>query len=128
MINNRKAVVALGVVLVLSIWIVFLLSFLSGSEYAHFLWGVLIGSIFGIATCFHLAKTWDPVHLRPINPNTKKADGRIFWGVPIGIVLARLLPHLVGKEITDLIVICVLMWVTFTFGYATIQVWHHRPK
>lgn len=126
--SNRATVVALGIVLILSIWFIFLLSFLSGSVYAHFLWGVLIGSILGIATCFYLASTWDPVNLRPIDPNTKKADNKIFWVVPIGIILARLLPDLVGKEITDLIVSCVLVWITFTIGYMTIQGWRYRPK
>lgn len=126
--NNRAAGVALGIVLLLGMWLVFLLSFLSGSTYVHFFWGVLSGSILGIATCFYLASTWDPSNLHPFNPNTKKVDGRIFWVVPIGIILARLLPSLVGKEITDLIVSCVMVWITFTIGYMTIQGWRYRPK
>lgn len=126
--NNRVTRVALGIVLILGMWFVFLLSFLSGSVHEHFLWAVLSGSILGIATCFYLASTWNPINLRPIDPNTKKVDGKIFWVVPIGIILARLLPSLVGKEITDLIVSCIMVWITFTIGYMTIQGWRYRPK
>ena len=125
--QNRTTLAVSGIVLILGLWFIYFLNFLSGDMQAAF-YGMLVGIALGIATCFRMAKTWDPVNLRPVDPNTKRAGGWIFWTVPIGIILARILPRLVGEEITDLLAGCGLMWGTLLFGYMSIQVWRHRPR
>lgn len=126
--ENRAAGTALGIVLILGLWFIFFLNFISGDILTTFYWGLSIGTVFGIATCFRMARTWDPVNLRPIDPNTKRAGGWIFWTVPIGIILAKILPRLVGEQTINLFGGCVLMWVSFTLGYMSIQAWRHRPR
>ena len=126
--QNRKSIIALGIVLVLALWFILFLSFLRDGIPYTFYWGLLIGGILGLATCFYLFMTWDPVNLRPKNPKTRMADERILWTVPIGIVLGRILLQFVAKEIAYLIASCILAWFTLTVSFATIQGWRYRPK
>ncbi len=126
--RERITGAVLGIVLILSLGFLWFLALTIGNTPQLFYWGLLIGTVLGVVTCFYLASTWDPINLRPSNPRTKKADGRIFWLVPIGIILARIFPQLLGEEISALVDGCGLSWFALTVGYMSIQAWRHRPR
>lgn len=128
MINERTAGILLLGIPVTCIFGFLLLTILAGNVPASFYYGMPVGIIFGIGTWIYLSNTWDPINLRPKNSKSS-ANLRFLWLViPGSIVLSRVLPQLIGQEMTSLFMGVVLTWLFLTVGYALTRVWWHRPR
>ena len=127
--SKRELIAALsiGFILISFFAFMFIVGALRGVVTTIFLWGIPFGFLFGFMTWIYLSKAWDPVNLRPTRSESSKWQSRLLWiAVPGGLILSRLLPRLVGEEITSLIVSCTITWVVLTLGYMMVIVgWHH---
>lgn len=128
MINERIAAILIFALVLTCFLGLLLLTMLTGRMPAIFYWGGLIGIVFGIGTWFYLAQTWDPINMRPKNEKDRADLRKLWWVVPGGLVLARLLPQLVGQNVTDLLAGMVVTWLFLTLGYAIFQLWRHYPR
>ena len=128
MINQRTAAIFLLIIPVTCILGLLLLTMLTGRLPTAFYWGVPIGSILGIGTWFYLAKVWDPVNLQTKN-GAKRANLNLLWLViPGGIILARILPRLIGERADNIFLGISLTWIFLTVGFLVVQAWRHRPR
>lgn len=125
--NQRSTAILLVIILLAGIWGLILLFVFFGNVPVTFFWGVPIGSILGFGTAIYLSQTWDPERLEP-KGNRKKATNRVLWMVPLGILLATILPDFLGDEITDLLAGTAITWASWALAYAAIQAYRHRPK
>jgi hypothetical protein len=85
-------------------------------------------SILGAGTWFYLSKTWDPVNLQP-KGGAKKADmNTLWWVIPGGLILSRVLSTFAGDQVTNFFIGVAAVWVLLTFGYMVAQAWRHHPQ
>jgi hypothetical protein len=105
-----------------------LLAILGTKESAGFSVGIVVGSILGAGTWFYLSKTWDPVNLQP-KGGAKKADmNTLWWVIPGGLILSRVLSTFAGDQVTNFFIGVAAVWVLLTFGYMVAQAWRHHPQ
>ncbi len=121
------AALLLGVVIIVFFTCMTSYVILTGSISPISLWGIPAGFLFGIATWFYLSDAWNPINLRPTNPEAPKANLRLLWiVVPLVLILGKILPSLIGENMTDLVVLSAIVWGILTLGYMTVQIgWHH---
>jgi uncharacterized membrane protein len=99
-----------------------------GEVTSGFYFGLPIGALCGLATCLVIWETWDPVQLRPKNPNEGKFFNHWYWFVPLGVIVANIFARLFSNEITDLFLSCTLAWLFLVLGYIAFQVWRNQPN
>jgi hypothetical protein len=125
----KRIVVTLILILIGSCLVpLWLLAILGTKESAGFSVGIVVGSILGAGTWFYLSKTWDPVNLQP-KGGAKKADmNTLWWVIPGGLILSRVLSTFAGDQVTNFFIGVAAVWVLLTFGYMVAQAWRHHPQ
>lgn len=91
--------------------------------------GTIAGIILGLFVCRYLQQAWDPVHLRPTNPEGQQSAG--CW-LPVagigGIILSRMVITLFGANTQEVLAGVSLAFSTVVIGYMLIRVWRHRLR
>ena len=126
--SDRKFVV-FGTIGVISFFAFFIMvNRMLGEITQTFYWGLPLGVGFGIATCFFLAETWDPVYLRPKKPGNAQGRKSVSWAVPIGVLVANIVARIFNQETVDFVLGITLAWLFVTLGYIAFQVWRNSPE
>ena len=98
---------------------------LSRTQVMGFGAGLGVGSLL----CLYLRKTWDPVHLRPVNPHGQQGAGCwLFVAGTGGVILTRMTTTFLGVHAEEFLVGGLLASLTMIMGYMIIQAWRHRPR
>lgn len=93
--------------------------------------GLVLGMIFGLATCLYAHRAWDPVNLQPTNHNAMPASNK-GWALPLsvggGILLSNLTSKFLHSDSNIIISWCIVVWFLTTIGYMFIQLLLNYPK
>ena len=87
------------------------------------------GVLTAIGVCWYLARSWDPVNLKPVDPRQAKAP---HWLMPLvvggGILANQITSRIFPTSFTQQVAVCLIVPFYAMFIYMAIQVWRYWPR
>jgi hypothetical protein len=120
---KRRVIGTFGFLSILLFWGIILIPIIVQGKVGYpFYWGGLAGLFGGFLSWVHLARTWDPVHLRPIKSESKNGGRLITIGVISGTAFARIVSGF-SEAAKEFFIATGVVGFTLFAGHMIFQIW-----